>query len=249
MMKKWWPLLAAGLGVYAIALFVTAPATLADGAVQRASQGRLKLAEARGTLWAGSGQIEVRDAAGRVGLSKRLAWRIRPGDLLRARLRYDVEVGRGSQPFPLMISWSQIELANADIDLPAEALSLGLPRLGPLELSGELNLKIGHLSIGRGAVRGDAELQWRTAGSGFSPVWPLGDYELRWDGQGRQGSTTLRTLKGPLELRGQGSWAFGRAPAFAATADAPPEIRRQIAPLLRMIAVERGEGHFELRLN
>lgn len=247
-MKKWWPWLAAGLGVYALALLVTAPATLADGVVQRASQARLKLAEAGGTLWAGSGQLEVRDAAGRIGLSKRLAWRFRPGDLLRARLRFDVELGRGSQPFPVMISWSRIELANADIDLPAEALSLGLPRLAPLDLTGELNLKIGRLSIGRGAARGDAALQWRIAGSGFSPVWPLGDYELRWDGQGRQGRMTLRTLKGPLQLRGQGSWALGRAPAFAATADAPPEIRQQIAPLLRMIAVERGKGHFVLQL-
>ena len=247
-MKKWWTLLAAGLGVYAVALLVIAPATLADGALQRVSQGRLKLAEARGTLWAGSGRIEVRDAAGRVGLSQRLAWRLRPADLLRARLRYDVELGRGSQPFPLMMSWSQIELANVDIDLPAEALSLGLPRLAPLELSGELNLKIASLSIGRGTARGDAELQWRTAGSGFSPVWPLGDYELRWNGKGREARMTLRTLKGPLRLRGQGSWSVGHAPVFAAAADAPPEIRQEIAPLLRMIAVERGTGHFELQL-
>ena len=184
-MKKWWPLLAAGLGVYAIALFVTAPATLADGALQRASRGRLKLAEAQGTLWAGAGRIEIRDAAGHVGLSKRLAWRLRPGELLRTQLRYDVELGRGSQPFPMIATWSHIELANVEIDLPAEALSLGLPRLAPLDLTGELNLKIASLSIGRSTTRGDAELQWRTAGSGFSPVWPLGDYELRWDGQGR----------------------------------------------------------------
>jgi general secretion pathway protein N len=247
-MKTWWPLLAAGLGVYAIALLVTAPATLADGALQRASQGRLRLAEARGTLWAGSGEIEVRDPKGRVGLSKRLAWRLRPGDLLHARLRYDVELGRRSQSFPVMISWSHVELANVDIDLPAEALALGLPRLAPLELSGELNLKIARLSVGRDSARGDAVLQWRAAGSGFSPVWPLGDYELRWDGQGRQGGMTLRTLTGPLQLRGQGTWAGGHAPVFAATADAAPEIRPQIAPLLRMIAVERGKGHFELQL-
>jgi hypothetical protein len=80
-------------------------------------------------------------------------------------------------------------------------------------------------------------------------VWPLGDYELRWKMQGPQGRATLRTLKGPLQLRGQGSWTVGRAPVFAATADAPPEIRGQLAPLLRMIAVERGAGHFELQLN
>lgn len=248
-MKKWWPLLGAGLGVYALALLVTAPATLADGGLQRATHGRLGLAEARGTLWSGSGQIEIHDTAGRVALSKRLAWRLRPQDLLRARLRYDVELGRGSRPFPVTVSRSSIELANADIALPAQALSLGLPRLAPLDLTGELNFRIASLTIGRGATRGDVALQWRSAGSGFSPVWPLGDYELRWEGQGPQERATLRTLKGPLQLRGEGSWAVGRAPAFAATADAPPDIRQQLAPLLRMIAVERGEGHFELQLN
>lgn len=247
-MKKWWPLLAAGLGIYALALLVTAPATLADDGLRHASQGRLRLAEARGTLWSGSGWIEIRDAAGRVGVSKSLAWRLRPADLLRARLRYEVELGRGSRPFPVIVSWSRIEFANADIDLPAEALGLGLPRLAPLDLTGELNLKIASLSLGRDTAQGSAALQWRAAGSGFSPVWPLGDYELVWDAQGRQGRTTLRTLKGPLQLRGQGSWAVGRAPVFAATADTPPEIRQQLAPLLRLIAVERGAGHFELQL-
>lgn len=247
-MKKCWPLLAAVVGIYALALFATAPATLSDGALRRASGGRLGLAEARGTLWSGSGQIEVRDPAGRVGLSERLAWRLRPGYLLRAQLRYDVELSRGSRPFPVTISRSGIELANTDIALPAQALSLGLPRLAPLELTGELNLRIARLAFERGATRGDAALQWRTAGSGFSPVWPLGDYELHWEGQGPQGRATLRTLKGPLQLQGQGSWTIGQPPAFAATADAPPEIRQQLAPLLRMIAVERGPGHFVLQL-
>jgi len=248
-MKKTWPLLAAVLAVYALALLATAPATLADRGLQRATHGRIGLAHARGTLWAGSGQIEVRDPAGQVGLSERMVWRLRPAGLLGAQLRYDVELGRGTRPFPVMVSRSGIELANADIELPAEALGLGLPRLAPLELTGELRLRIATLSIEGGAARGDAALQWRSAGSGFSPVWPLGDYELRLEGRQHEGRATLRTLKGPLELRGEVSWAPGHAPVFAATADSPPEIRQQLAPLLRMIAVERGEGHFELQVN
>ena len=165
---------------------------------------------------------------------------------LRHRARV---LGRGARLSPVTGTWSGVDLANADLALPAEALSRGVPRLAPLDLTGELNLKIASLSIAHDATRGDAALQWRTAGSGLSPVWPLGDSELRWEMQGGQGRATLRTLKGPLQLRGQGSWTIGRALVFAATADAPPEIRQQLAPLLRMIAVERGEGHFELQLN
>jgi general secretion pathway protein N len=244
---KWRLPLAIGFASYAFALIVTAPATLADGGLQRASGGRLRLAEAQGTLWSGSGQIEIRDAVGRIGLSKRLAWSLRPDEMFRGRLGYEVVLDRGPRPIPVTVSWSRIELANADINLPAETLGFALPRLAPLELTGAVNLKISNLAIGHGATQGSATLQWRTAGSALSPVWPLGDYELRWEGQGQEGRATLHTLKGPLELRGQGSWASGRAPVFVGTADVPPEFQQQLAPLLRLIAVERGEGHFELQ--
>jgi hypothetical protein len=40
----------------------------------------------------------------------------------------------------------------------------------------------------------------------------------------------------------------GRNPTFLGTARIAPEQRQQLAPLMRMIAVERGEGIFELVL-
>ena len=41
------------LGLYAIALAVTAPATLVDASLERATKGSLRLAEAKGTVWSG----------------------------------------------------------------------------------------------------------------------------------------------------------------------------------------------------
>ena len=66
------------------------------------------------------------------------------------------------------------------------------------------------------------------------------------DGAAVQAS--LRTLQGPLQLDGQGSWTSGRNPVFQGTARVPPQHQQQLAPLLRLIAVERGEGSFELQL-
>ena len=60
---------------------------------------------------------------------------------------------------------------------------------------------------------------------------------------------SLRTLQGPLQLDGQESRTGGGNPAFQGTARIPPEQRQQFAPLMRMIAVERSEGSFELVLN
>ena len=245
---RWRPL-ALGAGLYALALVATAPATLLDAGLQRASDGRLRLAEARGSLWSGTGQLEIRDARGRSGVARRIAWRVRPGLLPLARIGYEVELDPAPRPFALTISWSRIEIANAEISLPAAALGLGLPKLAPLELTGDMQLRIASLSIGRDATRGSATLRWNAAGSALSPVSPLGDYELRLEGEGAVVRITLLTLNGPLQLDGQGAWASGRQPAFHATAQVPPDFQQRLAPFLRLIAVERGAGRFELQLN
>ena len=91
-------------------------------------------------------------------------------------------------------------------------------------------------------------LQWRAAGSAFSPVSPIGSYELRLDGQGNIVRAVLSTLQGPLQLDGSGSWANGRAPEFLVTARVPAQYQEQLTPLLRMISVQRDEGSFELQL-
>jgi general secretion pathway protein N len=240
-------LLAAGLGAYAVALIAMAPATWFDTGLQRASDGRLRLAEARGTLWSGSGQLEIRSAIGHTGWATHLAWHLQPGALLHARLTYAVALAPGEPPFPVTISWSRIELAHADIRLPVAALGLGVPRLAPLELTGEVQLRIPSLSIGRGATQGSATLQWRDAGSALSPVSPLGDYALHLAGDGPVVRFTLDTQRGPLQLDGKGSWANGHPPEFRAIAHLAPRFEQRLAPFLRLIAVERGDGSFELQ--
>lgn len=244
---KRWQLFAFGLGIYLLALMVTAPATWADVMLQNVSGGRLQLADARGSLWSGSGQLLIRDAVGRIGVARPLAWRLRPAALLRARLVCDVDFGAPSRPFPVTLSWSQIELADADITLPALTLGYIAPKLASLELSGDVRLQIQDLAISRHNVRGDATLQWRNAGSALSPVLPLGDYQLHLAGAGNGGRVTLTTLKGPLKLHGQGSWAAGSAPAFAVNAIVPAEYRQRLEPFLRLIAVKQVDGSFAMQ--
>jgi len=242
-------LIAIGLFVYTVAVIATAPATLVDSGLQRASDGRLRLAEAQGTLWSGSGQIEVRDSGGRTGVAKSLAWRFLPQSLLRGHLVCEVELDQSARRFPVTISLSRIELANADVSLPATVLGLGVPKLAPLGLTGNVLLHIASLTIERKAMQGNATLQWRDAGSVLTPISPLGDYELRLDGEGATVHAYLRTIQGPLRLEGKGSWANGNHPVFLATAQVASQHQQQLGPLLRLIAVDRGEGSFELRLN
>ena len=242
-------LIAIGFSAYVVALIVTAPATLVDAAMQDATQGRLRLVEAAGTLWSGSGQIEIRDSTGRAGIARHITWRILPESLLRGRLVCEVELGQTGQRFSVTASPSRIELANVDISLPAAMLGMGMPKLAPLGLTGEILVHVAALSIARDAMQGNATLQWHGAGSTLTPVAPLGDYEVRLDGEGKTVHAYLRTIEGPLQLDGKGSWTRGDNPAFQAMASVPPQHRQQLAPLLRLIAVEREEGRFELQLN
>ena len=243
-----WRLIGVGLLTFALGLIVAAPATLIDAYLQQASAGGLRLAEASGTLWSGEGQIEIRDANRRAGIAKNIVWRVRPAYMLRGELLFEVTLDHAARHFPVSVSPAQIEVTDADINLPAAALGLGVPKLGPLGLTGDIALHIARLTLGRDSVRGNATLQWRGAGSEFTRVSPLGDYELRFEGDGAVVQMSLRTLQGPLQLEGKGSWAGGRNPVFQGNARVPPQHRQQLAPLLRMMAIERGEGNFELQL-
>lgn len=245
---KRWHLAAIGLAVYAAGIIASAPATLVDAGLQRMSQGKLRLVAAQGTLWSGSGQMEMRDPGARAGVAKSLAWRLQPESLLRGHLVGEVRLDQPGKAFPVILSLSGIELANADISLPASALGLGMPALAPLGLTGDVLLHIAALSVERTQVRGRATLQWRNAGSVFTPISPLGDYELNFDGDGAAVQVLLHTLQGPLQLDGKGSWAIGARPDFLAIALVPPPQLDQLGPLLRLIAVERATGRFELQL-
>ena len=163
-----WGVPACGLAVYAAALVALAPATLIDARLQSASEGRLRLAEASGSLWSGAGWIEVRDAQGKAGVARRLAWRMQPGPLLRARLVALVTLEQAARPFPVSLSLARLEIADAAVQLPAAALGLGVPALAPLRLSGDVLVSIAQLSLERGGVHGDATLQWRAAGSALT---------------------------------------------------------------------------------
>lgn len=241
-----WILAALGLGAYAVALLALAPATLIDARLRAASEGRLRLAEARGSLWSGSGWIEVRDAQGRAGIARRLAWRVLPVSLLRARLVAEVALERPSAPFTVALTFSRLEISGAGLELPAAALGLGVPALAPLRLSGDVLVSIARLQLARGSVLGEATLRWRAAGSALTPVAPLGDYEVRLKAVGAAVHGELSTFEGPLRLEGKGSWSNGAAPSFLVTARVPAQHQDQLAPLLRLIAIERGAGSFEL---
>lgn len=240
--------LIAGVAIYVGGLMVLAPAELLDLGLQRVSQERLRLVAADGTLWSGRGMVEMLDSAGRNVSVTPVTWNLKPASLLSGQLRVDLQVGQSGPAFPLRWSRSGLAIEHAEIRLPAMILGLWQPQLAVLGLTGEMQLNISALDIRHRQAYGQLTLRLRDAGSSFTPVFPLGDYEVRLDGKGSEVGIQLETLKGPLQIDGHGAWKIGKTPEFLAVAQLAPELMVPLAPLLRLIAVERATGRFELQL-
>lgn len=237
------------LGAYGLCLVVLAPATLLDAGLRRASAGQLRLAQARGTLWSGSGQLEIRDRTGRGAVGKALSWTLQPRALWRGRLDFAVAIDHVSERFPVRITLRGIELSDANFSLPASALGVAVPPLAALGPRGELVFHIAKFARTDDAVAADAVVTWKDASSTLTTVAPLGTYELRFNNVAESLRATLRTRSGPLRLDGGGSWRGDGPLVFSATARVAAAYRARLSPLLRLIAVEHGDDDFVLQLS
>ena len=238
----------AGVVAYCFCLIALAPATVLDAAVSHSSAGRLRLADAHGTLWSGTGQLEVRDASGTKGVGRALAWRFDPPQVFQGRVGFQVRFADAVKSFRLGFSLTGFEIADAEFSLPASVLGLALPNVALIGPSGELVVSVARLSVAGADVSGEAVMNWRSAGSKLTAVSPLGDYELRLQSSTTGLSASLRTLKGPLQLSGIGASPRNRPLAFTVNARVDPKEQPQLTPFLRLIAVEREAGNFELQI-
>jgi general secretion pathway protein N len=250
--RTWRGILAGGcvvLGAYIASLIALAPATLLDGSLRDASEGRLRLTQAQGTLWSGNGQLEFRHRNGERAAGMDLSWSLQPRALWRGRLGYAVAIDHAAKAFPLRLSPGWLELSDVDLTLPASVLGVAAPRLAPLGLNGHLIVHIAKFARLGDTVAADAMVTWKDASSAVTTIAPLGTYELRVNSVGDVLQVSLRTRSGALHLDGSGSWRGGESSVLAATARVDPRYHAQLAPLLRLVAVERGNGEFALQFS
>jgi general secretion pathway protein N len=239
----------AALCLYAIWLVALAPATLLDVELKRTTHGRLRLPDARGSLWGGAGQLELRDPSGRAGVGIAMHWTFQPSSLLRGRLGFAVAFADATRRFPVSLSPFGLELSAADFLLPAAILGVATPRMALLEPTGELRVRIPILSYRGDVLSGHGIVDWMSAGSALTPVAPLGDYQLKFVGAAHGLHASLRTISGPLRLDGGASRTDDGPMLLFATARVDAQHEEQLAPFLRLIAIPRSAGIYELQLH
>ena len=233
-----------------------APAAWLAGGLAGATDERLLLADARGTVWSGSAELVLTGGPGsrdasvlpgrlqwRVGLDgARPALRLRQACCLTGEVMLHVRPGLGR----LLIELPAVSDAASIGSWPASWLvGLGTP-WNTLQPSGRLLLSSRGLTLeqvqGRWRFSGQAVLELAQIASRVSTLDMLGSYRLVLSGDaGGAGPTRmqLQTTSGALQLSGSGEWAASRL-RFNGQASAAPGSEAALGNLLNIIGRRQG---------
>lgn len=242
----------AGLVVGVIAF---APAAWLANAVRSATDGRLLLADARGTVWSGSAALvltggpDSRDAS---ALPGRLSWTMGlDGAALRIRARHACCLN-GTLGVRLQPGFGRLRVAvlpppdGGVGQWPAAWLGgLGTP-FNTLQLGGAMRVVTRELRFetvqGRWIMQGRAELELLGVSSRISTLPTLGSYRLTLAGSpANPGTSTLSlaTIDGALQLSGSGSWSAAGV-RFRGEGRAAPGNEAALSNLLNIIGRRDG---------
>jgi general secretion pathway protein N len=239
------PPLRYGLGLALVAVLaatltaaVRAPAVWVGDWLQ--SKGRLRLIDARGTVWSGSAMLGMSDGRQILLLPGRLTWKIGLAAIVSGRVTADVAHPALVAPLVVSFTTQAISLKAGQADLPAALLvALGTP-FNTVRPGGALGLRWTDVELKGGALTGGFQIDWREAQSALSPVAPLGSYRLQITGTGDAARVQLDTLRGPLRLQGSGTVKGGRV-SFKGVASADPEMRPALIGLIGVLGRRTGD--------
>lgn len=235
-----------------------APAKWLAQAVSAASQGRVQLLNARGTVWRGQADVLLTggvDSMDRRALPGPLSWALKPawsaGPAMKAQLHAPCCF---TAPLTLVVGTSgqgvALSVAEHHSQWPAGLLAgLGTP-WNTVQMQGRLALHTPGLSLkwrgGHAALSGELTLELGDAASALSTLRPLGDYRLRLYAPDGALALELRTLRGNLTLTGDGNWTGGRF-RFRGLAEAHPDHVDALSNLLNILGRRDGlRAHLSL---
>jgi general secretion pathway protein N len=232
------PWLAVAAITCGVVLVVLLPAAWITPQFSKATQGRVNLIEASGSLWHGSATLMLAagpDASTATVLPGRVEWRTAFWPLLAGRVRMQLRQSEAMlEPVTVEGSFDGATVSAGGIALPAALLSgLGAP-FNTLDLQGSVRVTWTQWHLIRGNAFGTLTLTLGDMISRASPVKPLGSYRVALQAQGATSTLDLSTLKGPLLLSGHGTLARGGT-SFHGEASATPDARDNLAGLLNLL--------------
>jgi len=203
-------------------------------------QGRLRLIDARGTVWIGSAMLGLSDGRQVMLIPGRLSWKIDLAALASGRVTADLSHPALAAPLAVSLAATSIALKAGQAELPAALLAaLGAP-FNTVRPGGALSLRWTNIELKGGALAGNLQIDWREAQSALSKVAPVGSYRLQVTGAGDTARVQLDTLRGPLRLQGSGTVKGGRV-SFKGLASADPDMRPALIGLISVLGPRVGD--------
>ena len=234
----------------AAALIFLAPASLLDARLAAISEGRVRIANAEGTLWRGAGDLVLPTA----GTRRSVGWRIEAWPLLRGELRGSFTDAASAQPIASFdAGGDRFELRGVDFALPMEALlrTLGAPTF-LAAAGGEVTVHVERLARGPEALDAQLALQWSNAsvpGQRGDRI-ELGEVRVQLSGKGREVPGSIANNGGEVAIQGTlGAAADGSARVDVAVTPREGIARERAAAIgatLGLVGSPDGKGGYRL---
>lgn len=236
---------------YLAFLLATLPAAWFARIATTLSRGTVEIGESRGTVWNGSGVLAIapRRTAHPLG---RVSWRVQPLWLLIGRLKLDVSV-KGNivdTSARLSLGFTDLRVEDLDASFPASFAGHFHAVAGFAQPVGQVRVKTSTFEVQRGALHGEATLAWDGAGSQFFKLEQVGDYRIDLKGNGATADLELTTVRGDLQVTGQGQWRADHGGVLRFQGQAVATGRQaELEPVLRLIGAQTAGGRREFSLN
>ena len=247
-----------GVVVALVTMLATAPASLVDWGLKQATSGRVRLADASGSIWSGQGRVVLVDVLTEAERDQRAAsargpaslagvvipgtirWHISVLPLLIGRLQATASHESMAKPVAITGTATRLQATGGSVQLP----NVNLARLGSpwttVRPTASLGVTWQPFVIDRGQFSGQATLELRDVASALTPVRPLGAYRIEIDGTGASSSIRMSALDGPLRLSGTGTWTARTGLRFTAYAEADESERLRLQSLLGLLGRREG---------
>lgn len=248
-----WLALAAGMLLLAMAVAAEAPASLVDRQLGAMTEGRLRLSDAAGTVWNGSGALVVLPYGARVPVD----WHMDALPLLRSRLSGSLRrESAPSSPSTFDIGQDDFTVRAMSLTLPAEALLRAGDAPSLLSVAGgAVTLRADAFSMHGGVFDGGFIATWRSAslpGPRADLRLSLGDVRLDATSSGAEIKGVLSNHGGDIDISGTVTLGASGAGARVDARLKPrggidPERSKAIQTALSMIGAPSDSDGFRLQ--
>jgi len=202
------------------------------------ARSRIRLVDARGTVWEGSALLGMSDGRTITLVPGRVDWRIvgLTPNSVSAELSHEWL----TTPLRLSLAGDGLSFTKGSSRIPAGVLASAGAPFNTLKPGGTLDISWTDAKLRGAAFTGEMQLDWLQAKSALSTIAPLGSYRLRVRGSGEPPILELQTLTGPLQMQGSGR-IEGTRVRFNGTATAEAGMRSSLDGLLGLLGMRSGD--------